>query len=156
MKGMKGMKLKSKLSIKLPETQDSSDEFEFEFPQEKKAKFECSEITKNISLSGYSVSLDENYLKNNGFTHIINCAANSKCFKTTLFNDIEYLCLNIEDKPSYDLSYYFYLVIDFIEKTILNNQDAKILIHCYEVKIFYFILYNFRANQEHQLYLLVI
>jgi hypothetical protein len=149
---MKGIKLKSKLSIKLPETQDS-DEFEFEFPKEKKAKFECSEITKNISLSGYSVSLDENYLKNNGFTHIINCAANSKNFKTTLFNDIEYLCLNIEDKPSFDLSYYFYLVINYIERTILNNKDAKILIHCYEVIIYLSnIIYYFRANQEHQLY----
>lgn len=117
------------LSLKLPIIIPSTQKIELPKPESKR---ECNHIIDDIYLSGFEYSLDYDFLKKNNFTHIINCAVRSKRFKTTCYDDFEYLKLDILDEPGYDIELFVQEVINFIEKAGKNNNKRKILIHCYE------------------------
>ena len=91
---------------------------------------ECHHIINDIFLSGYRSANDYSFLKNNNFTHIVNCAASSSSFKPILYEDFSYLQLDIKDEPDFDIIYYIYLCIDFIE-IAEKCKNRKILIHWY-------------------------
>ena len=120
---MKSLKLNIRLAQSIP--------VELIQTPKDKTRSECSDICKNIYLSGFNFSVDENFLRQNKFTHIINCAIGSKNFQTQTFSQIDYLLLDLKDEPGFDLIYSIYLATEFIEKAI--RQNGKLLIHCYEV-----------------------
>jgi protein-tyrosine phosphatase len=94
-------------------------------------KNECSEILTNVYISGYKFSCDYEYLTKNKFTSIINCAGNSKSFKSQIFDNFTYLTLDIKDDPGYEIIEQILISIKFIENCLSNN-DGKVLIHCFE------------------------
>ncbi len=95
------------------------------------AKSQCNHIIENIYLSNYKKAQDEEYLKNNDFTHIINCAPSSKNFTSVKFQEFQYLNIDIKDEPGYDLSSVIFNFIEFVER---NNMKigSRILVHCFE------------------------
>jgi hypothetical protein len=121
---MKSLKINTKLASLVPceKIEDSV----------KKGKLECSQISENIFISGYNVSLDLDYLLKENFTHILNCAYGSKNFKSQIYDNFEYLLLDLKDEPEFDIIYAIYLSIDFLEKC--QKKNGKVLIHCVEVK----------------------
>lgn len=98
-------------------------------------KNECSKICENIYLSSYRHSIDKSFIKNNSFTHIINCAIASKNYSPIHFDKMEYLNLDLKDDPGFDILYSIFCCIDFIENALKKN--GKILMHCYEVSIYF-------------------
>jgi len=140
---MKGLKINTKLAASIPcESLLKKQEDEINT----KAKLECSKISESIFLSGYNVSLDLEFLLKENFSHILNCATGSRTFKTKIYDQMEYLLLDMKDEPGFDLIYAIYSTIDFIENAI--KKGGKILIHCVEVKfliIFYiFFMYSLK------------
>lgn len=91
----------------------------------------CSEIFPNIFLSGYKFSCDYDFLINNKFTSIINCAGSSKCFKQIKYDDFNYLVLDIKDDPEIEIINEVLLSIKFIEECLVSKK-GKLLIHCFE------------------------
>jgi hypothetical protein len=126
---MKTMKAKLALNIKIP---NNSVTEEARIPNINSVKAECHHIIDEIYLSGYQVGNDYEFLRKNNFTHIINCASSSKSFTPVFYEDFSYLLLDIKDEPGFDIMYYIYLCIDFIENAGKTNSHRKILIHCYE------------------------
>jgi protein-tyrosine phosphatase len=119
--------MKTKLNIKIPKNNIQDDKLQ----NINNIKNDCHHIINEIYLSGYKSANDYNYLKTNKFTHIINCATASKNFTPILYEDFTYLTLDINDEPGFDIIYYIYQCIDFIENAD-NVNNRKILIHCYE------------------------
>ncbi len=105
-----------------------------------RSRSECSEILENIYLSNYRNAIDNQFIINNCFTHIINCAFGSKNYGSKIIENIEYLSLDLKDDPSFDIIYGIFSCIDFIENAI--KVQGKILIHCNEVK-FYILFIEF-------------
>jgi serine/threonine/tyrosine-interacting protein len=152
---MKSLSLR--LSVKIPPVSKVS-----ECPthvETTKAKNECSHILNDIYLSGYQYSHDYEYLKKNGFTHIINCAAGSKRFKSYFYDDIKYLVLDIQDDPGVELEDAIKKVIDFIEKATAETRNRKILIHCSEgisrgpTLLTSYMMWKYNMDKESALYM---
>lgn len=123
--------MKSKLSLNIKVTKNIKSEYE-DTSIILKSKSECSHIINDIYLSGYQTSLDYEYLKNNKFTHIVNCAANSNRFTSQQFPGIAYLTMEIKDELGFDiLKESVSSVIEFI-KNAEQISNRKVLIHCYE------------------------
>jgi len=100
------------------------------------SKTQCNHIFGNVFLSSYKKAQDEEYLTNNEFTHIVNCATSSKQFIPVYFNKFQYLNLDLKDEPDYDLFSVIFQFIEFIESNIsinIANTDKRVLVHCYEV-----------------------
>ena len=96
-------------------------------------KSQCNHIYGNIYLSSYKKAQDETYLKNNDFTHIVNCAQSSKSFTPIYLDSIQYLNLDLKDEPGYDLFSVIFKFIEFIESNVSNDKSEKrVLVHCYE------------------------
>lgn len=107
---MKGLKINVKLATKITHESSNSDN-----DSEKISKMECSKIMDNIYLSGSNISLNQEFLIKGNFTHILNCAAGSKSFKTQIFEQFEYLLLDLKDDPGFDIIYAIFKTIDFVE-----------------------------------------
>ena len=120
--------LSLKLSLKIPTSPVDS----FILSDRSLSKNECSFIIDDIYISGYQYSLNYDYLKQNKFTHIINCAAGSRRFKPTFYEDFHYLALDIKDDPGVNIEKAVEQVINFIESASQDYKDRKILIHCFE------------------------
>jgi len=107
------------------------------------AKNLMSKITDNIYISGYLIGQNISYLKDNNFTHVINCCEgssltssdynNSKESLAQLYtrNNIKYLSIYLRDAPEVDIIYHFLKIINFLESDE-QTESKKILFHCVE------------------------
>jgi len=107
------------------------------------AKNLMSKITDNIYISGYLIGQNISYLKDNNFTHVINCCEgssltssdynNSKESLAQLYtrNNIKYLSIYLRDDPEVDIIYHFLKIINFLESDE-QTESKKILFHCVE------------------------
>ena len=107
------------------------------------AKNLMSKITDNIYISGYLIGQNISYLKDNNFTHVINCCEgssltssdynNSKESLAQLYtrNNIKYLSIYLRDDPEVDIIYHFLKIINFLESED-QIESKKILFHCVE------------------------
>lgn len=91
---------------------------------------DCTQITENIYLSSYKTSTDYHYLKENNFTHIINCAGGSNTFSPVYFEDFSYLTLHMRDDCACDIEEKVEQFVAFMRENC--NDRNKILIHCWE------------------------
>jgi len=95
-------------------------------------KAQCNHIFGNIYLTSYKKAQDKDYLKNNDFTHIVNCALSSKSFIPVYFDEFQYLNLDLKDEPGFDLLSVLYKFIQYIEQISSESANNRILVHCYE------------------------
>jgi protein-tyrosine phosphatase len=79
------------------------------------------EIIENIYLGDFRAADDINILRDNGITHIINCA---KDIPEVYPTEFEYLSLNLKDTPNEDLTEAISVSMQFI------NKSKKVFIHC--------------------------
>ena len=91
---------------------------------------DCTHITENIYLSSYKTSTDYHYLKENNFTHIINCAGGSSTFSPVYFKDFSYLTLQMRDDCACSIEEGVEQFATFMRENC--NDRNKILIHCWE------------------------
>lgn len=118
--------IKAKLNTKIQLPKESSQSIT------KEKRNECDLIFDQIYISGYKSSLDYEFLKSIGVTHIVNCAGKSSRFQMTHYEDFKYLVLELRDDPSTNIRDYVYELLKFIQKAEEENKSRKILIHCYE------------------------
>ena len=88
----------------------------------------CSEIVeKFIYLGSDNVAKDYDKLKENGITHVLNCAAD---FSANYHIDkgIKYLPLHLKDHVRENIESIFYEVIRFFEE--VKSQNGRIFVHC--------------------------
>ena len=103
-----------------------------------------TEIIDNIYISGYLIGKNISYLKNNNFTHVINCCVGSSMISSDknysseeslgqLYerNNIKYLSIFLRDTPETDIIYHFLEIINFLESEG-KTENKKILFHCRE------------------------
>eukprot|EP01102_Stenamoeba_stenopodia_P003797 TRINITY_DN13931_c0_g1_i1.p1 TRINITY_DN13931_c0_g1~~TRINITY_DN13931_c0_g1_i1.p1 ORF type:complete len:636 (+),score=100.00 TRINITY_DN13931_c0_g1_i1:162-2069(+) len=86
----------------------------------------CSKITSDIFLGSQTIAMDKNILKENGVTHILNCAG-AVCSNYHP-EDFTYKTLYLGDGNQEDIGCMFYDVIDFIENA--HQNQGKVFIHC--------------------------
>lgn len=125
---MKTMKNRLTLKIQIPLQSNPS-------PQQGKSQNEidCTHIIDNIYISNYKTSTNYNYLKNNNFSYIINCAGGSQNFTPVIFEGFKYLTINLRDNNESNIQEGANLIVDFIEKIPKKDHlNNKILIHCFE------------------------
>ena len=138
--------LKSRINLKklqIPKTPSKEITDNINLPtQNTPTKNTISQITENIYISGYLIGQNISYLKDNNFTHVINCCLGSSLQDNTqdeeikqLYerNNIRYLSLLLRDDPDADIFYHFFQIINFLESST-NNDNKKILFHCIEGK----------------------
>ena len=84
---MKTLKNRINLKIQIPKLSVQEE------PQKSNqiTKNSISQITDNIYISGYLIGTNISYLKNNNFTHVINCCEGSSITSPDLNNSIETL-----------------------------------------------------------------
>ena len=74
-------------------------------------------------------AMNDNDLKNNKITHIVNLVSNdSKKLNYKQFDRIKYYNINIPNSKITNLSHYINDIVNFVNDAINNN--ANILIHC--------------------------
>lgn len=138
---MKSLKNRIQLKIKIP-TKNNIEETSnnIGLKNEKNNRNTISKITDNIYISGYFFGKNISYLKNNNFTHVINCSVGSSMeipqdelsISQAFFKEgIKYLPLLLRDAPEVDIIYYFEKIINFIESD-KEIKNKKILFHCIE------------------------
>ncbi|EAS01558.2 dual specificity phosphatase domain protein (macronuclear) [Tetrahymena thermophila SB210] len=87
----------------------------------------CSEITPNfLYVSGEEVANNKQKLKQNGITHIINCAGD--VCKNTFPEDFVYKTYRLKDAKTENIECIFYDTIKFIED--VSQQGGRVFIHC--------------------------
>ena len=138
---MKTLKTRINLKLKIPKTTQALESDIKKLNDESKIpRNSISKITENIYISGYLIGRDIPYLKNNNFTHVINCSLGSSLSnssegedlsETYSQNNIQYLSLFLRDDPELDICYHFFKVINFLESDT-NFANKKILFHCIE------------------------
>ena len=138
---MKTLKTRINLKLKIPKTTLALESDIKKLNDESKIpRNSISKITENIYISGYLIGRDIPYLKNNNFTHVINCSLGSSLSnssegedlsETYSQNNIQYLSLFLRDDPELDIFYHFFKVINFLESDT-NFANKKILFHCIE------------------------
>lgn len=138
---MKNLKCKFQLKIKIPKqqiTEETKNNAQLKLNDNNRNTI--SQITDNIYISGYLIGKNLSYLKNNNFTHVINCSLGSSMEypHDELLNNqryenegIKYLSINLRDDPEIDIIYHFYQIIDFISSD-KETSNQKILFHCIE------------------------
>lgn len=75
--------------------------------------------------------MDYEKLKDYKITDIINCSP-SNC-PNIYEKDFQYFNFQLFDSPCFDINLTLQLILNLIQK--LKNGGAKILIHCFQVKI---------------------
>ena len=89
------------------------------------SKATISKITENIYISGYIIGKNISYLKENNFTHVINCCLGSSLSNEESQNEealkqlyqrnsIKYLSILLRDDPDVDIFYHFFQIINFL------------------------------------------
>lgn len=86
----------------------------------------CSRIADHLYLGSRIPSEDKQKLKENGITHILNCAG--MVCKNFFPEEFEYKTLYLFDAQSQDISYLFYDVIDFIDG--VKKSGGRVYVHC--------------------------
>ena len=135
---MNSLKSRFNLKIQIPKEQVQSNQ---NIPEQKEpTKNSISKITENIFISGYLIGKNISYLKENNFTHVINCCMGSSSESNDLNeesikqiyerNNIKYLSIYLRDDPEVDIFYHFFQVINFLEQE--KEENEKILFHCKE------------------------
>lgn len=135
---MPGLKLKTdepqanKPKYNTKEEVDKLDE-NFELPdlqiKEIKLKFYdgvCSQVDEVLFVGSDTVARDIHKLKENGITHIINCAGN--VCKNYFPDDFTYLTFFLKDSKTEPIEAIFYTIIEFIENAV--NSGGKVYVHC--------------------------
>ncbi|KYQ90281.1 MAP kinase phosphatase [Tieghemostelium lacteum] len=87
-----------------------------------------NQITEDIFLGSRIPAANLKLLKDNGITHIVNCAG--MVCNNHFPQDFTYKTLYISDGIQEDIWCLFYEVIDFIEEAI--EQAGKVYIHCHQ------------------------
>lgn len=138
---MKNLKNKFQLKIQIPKQQLLNDpKNNLKLVNENNNRNTISQITDNIYISGYLIGKNLSYLKNNNFTHVINCSLGSsmeyphdELLNNQVYENegIKYLSINLRDDPEIDIIYHFYQIIDFISSD-KETSKQKILFHCIE------------------------
>ena len=134
--------LKNRMNLKkiqIPKTPSKEEPDNINLP----TKNTISQITENIYISGYIIGQNISYLKNNNFTHVINCCLGSSLNNNNedeeslkqLYerNNIRYLSIVLRDDPEVDIFYHFFQIINFLESNA-QIDNKKILFHCIEGK----------------------
>ena len=138
---MKSLKNKIQLKIKIPK-QNNSEEAKTNLLARNAInnRNTISKITDNIYISGYLIGKNISYLKNNNFTHVINCSLGSTMFdqQDELLSKFEfkkagikYLPIFLRDAPEIYIIAHLFKIINFIESDKETN-NKKILFHCVE------------------------
>ena len=139
---MNTIKNRFNLKIQIPKEQEQKNQNINE--QKEQTKNTISKITENIYINGYIIGKNISYLKNNNFTHIINCCVGSSLNSSDnndtnneslkqLYerNNIKYLSIILRDDPEADIFYHFSKIIKFLEEDE-EIKNKKILFHCIE------------------------
>ena len=136
---MNSLKSRFNLKIQIPKEQEQKNQNINE--QKEQTKNTISKITDNIYISGYLIGKNIPFLKENNFTHVINCCVGSSSELNDLNedsikqiyerNNIKYLSIYLRDDPEVDIFYHFFQVINFLESEE-KKGDEKILFHCKE------------------------
>ena len=136
---MNSLKSRFNLKIQIPKEQEQKNQNINE--QKEQTKNTISKITDNIYISGYLIGKNISFLKENNFTHVINCCVGSSSELNDLNedsikqiyerNNIKYLSIYLRDDPEVDIFYHFFQVINFLESEE-KKGDEKILFHCKE------------------------
>ena len=88
----------------------------------------CSMILDNFLYLGSDiVAKDYDLLKENGITHVVNCAADYSA-DYHIEKGIKYLPLNLKDHVRENIESTFYWVIDFM--TQAKKEGGRVYIHC--------------------------
>lgn len=83
------------------------------------------DILGNVWIGNYDAACDNELLESYAITHIISL------YRTPLFPDnYEYMCINIQDINTADISIHFSGTNKFIDNALLNGYG--ILVHCAE------------------------
>ena len=138
---MKNLRNKIQLKIQIPK-QNKQEESKTNIILKNKNnnKDTISHIINNIYISGYLIGKNFDYLKNNNFTHVINCSLGSsmenRLTEQNSENEyqklgIKYLPIFLRDDPEVDIIFHFFNIIDFIESD-KEVENKKILFHCIE------------------------
>ena len=138
---MKNLKSKIQLKIKIPMQNNAEEAKTNLFTRNtNNNRNTITQITENIYISGYLIGKNISYLKNNNFTHVINCSLGSalvgsqdELLAKSEFQKvgIKYLPIFLRDAPEIDIIYHLFQIINFIESDKEIN-DKKILFHCVE------------------------
>ena len=85
-----------------------------------------SELDPGLYVGSDIIARDRERLKNEGITHIINCAANvcSNYFQ----NDFTYIHFFLKDSNTENIECVFYRCIEFIQNALQNG--GKVFVHC--------------------------
>ena len=113
------------------EIEDLDDNFDVRDTNRKEMKLKyyseiMSEIDSGLYVGSDIVARDLIKLKENGITHIINCAAN--VCKNYFFTDFHYLHFFLKDARTESIECVFYSCIEFIQNAI--KSGGKVLVHC--------------------------
>jgi hypothetical protein len=85
-----------------------------------------SELDAGLFVSSDVIARDFKKLKENGITHVINCAAN--VCRNYYPDDFEYLHFFLKDSKTESIECVFYRCIDFINQA--KRSGGKVLVHC--------------------------
>lgn len=101
---------------------------EFQFKKDKLAFFdkECSKIMDHVYLGSDSVAKNQEVLRQNGITHVLNCVGFvcPEYFKS----EFVYKTLWLQDSPSEDITSILYDVFDYFED--VREQGGRVFVHC--------------------------
>ena len=142
---MNTLKNRMNLKIQIPKLSSQEDQSHININNSNQVtKNTISQITNNIYISGYLIGQNLSYLKNNNFTHVINCCVGSSLSSPDINNskedslaqlyernNIKYLSIFLRDDPEADIIYNFLQIINFLESD-RQIENKKILFHCIE------------------------
>ena len=139
---MKNLKNKFQLKIQIPKQKMTEAQKNNVQLNDNNNRSIISQITDNIYISGCLIAKNIAYLKNNNFTHIINCSLGSSMeypqdenLSNKMYQNegMKYLAINLRDAPEIDIIHHFFKIIDFISSDQeVEPNNKKILFHCIE------------------------
>lgn len=87
-----------------------------------------NKINENMFIGSIGTASNLKELKKAGITHIVTCLD----FKYQPFEDhFQYLHVPVLDTASADIGSYFQKALDFFEKSLDENKESKVFIHCF-------------------------
>ncbi|XP_072524006.1 dual specificity phosphatase 29-like [Salminus brasiliensis] len=125
-------------------TEDPEEEEEYETPSNYElekllthgsvAYTHVNEVWPNIFIGDEETARKRYGLQKMGVTHVLNAAEgqrNSVCTGASYYTDlpVEYLGIEAEDLPSFNLSQHFFPTAEYIQQ-VLSNPHNKLLVHC--------------------------
>jgi protein-tyrosine phosphatase len=89
---------------------------------------DCSLVEERLFLGSETVSKDKALLKQNGVTHILNCAG-TICLESHP-DDFVYKWLSLVDGKAEDIGCLLYDVIEWLDEVLSANDTNRVFIHC--------------------------